>query len=165
MTVYQNIPLGNAVSRVTIAGDFLEIKGTARCYDWAYGERSALRLGKINDSIRIDKGNRATLASLLQRSREPYNPGMDFCEMRVCSDSDYLGTRTVQMPDLSGDWCRAGLSVFRDGNRAMLYARLDTGRGMDEREAYDTIVPLTQEECMQLVRRLEKSEWGITHVL
>ncbi len=154
MTVYQNIPLGNAVSRATIAGNFLEIEGISRCYEWAFGEKSSLEYRNTSHRIELPENDRHQLVMLLETSQEPYDPDMDFHAMKVGYDSGYLGERLVQMPDLSGHWYSAGLSLLRDRDTAMLYARFDTGRNMDEREAYDTIIPLTQEECMQLVREL-----------
>lgn len=154
---WENIPLENAVSRAHFL-EGLEIEGIGRCYEWAYGVPARLRYEKIRDRILLNVAQRAGLANLLEESQEPYDPNLDFYTPRVSSEREHygpLGEKPVQLPGILGCY---GFSVFQNGDRRILYARFDTGRGCDEREAYDTIVPLTREESRELVGRLREGD-------
>lgn len=136
------------------------LNGNVRFYEWCYGIPARLTLKRYRDRIPLTVDDEIELARLLEESEEPFDPNLDFFEMKVAPDSDYLGKKLCQLQEIQGyPWGTYGISVFRRvferGDKKMIiYIRYDSGRGMDEREAYDCMIPLTETQVAQLVRDL-----------
>ncbi len=149
----------------------LQRHGFVRDYSFCEGDGVEFKLQKYGDKLYLNNVQRVELARLLDDLEDvrDLDPDMDFCEIRVAPYGTYMGQILADIPSVTGSGCWGGLdygmSVFMEDSmqrgfvapkdyKKILYIKYDGGRGGQERESYDCIVPLEANERRQLIEAL-----------